>query len=186
MGYLEALRAFSPSCEQEERDQSVILNACLQLGDGVLARNSAAMHLTSSGLIVNETRDKVLFIHHNIYRVWSWTGGHADGDGDLLRVALREAREETGLCRVRPLMEEMLSLDILPVWGHVHRGVYVSAHLHLNAAYLLTASEADALHCKADENSGVKWFPFSEIERAVKEPVLPDIYMKMLRRAGLM
>ena len=62
--------------------------------------------MTASGFIVNEARNKTLMVHHNIYNSWSWTGGHADGDSDLLAVALREAREETGIVNVTPLSRE--------------------------------------------------------------------------------
>ena len=54
-------------------------------------------HMTASSWIVNEDYTKVLMIYHNIYNSWAWTGGHADGDEDLLHVAVKEAREETGL-----------------------------------------------------------------------------------------
>ena len=33
-------------------------------------------------------------VYHNIYNSWSWLGGHADGETDLLAVALREVKEE--------------------------------------------------------------------------------------------
>ena len=49
--------------------------------------------MTSSGLIFNKNLDKILMVHHNIYNTWSWTGGHADGEDDLLKVAIKEAKE---------------------------------------------------------------------------------------------
>ena len=92
--------------------------------------------------------------HHNIYRVWAWTGGHADGESDLLSVALREAREETGVTHLLPLSADIMSLDILPVWGHVKRGRYVTAHQHLNVSYLLVADEMDSLCSGGREHRG--------------------------------
>ena len=48
-------------------------------------------------------------IFHKIYNSWSWTGGHADGDSDLLKVAIKEASEETGLKNIKPISKDIFS-----------------------------------------------------------------------------
>ena len=90
--------------------------------DNILTRENAFAHLTSSGFILNENKDKVLMIYHNLYNSWAWTGGHADGEDDLLEVAIKEAKEETGVVNIHPLSTQIMSLDILPVWGHMKKG----------------------------------------------------------------
>ncbi len=60
-------------------------------------------------------------IHHNIYKTWAWTGGHADGDPDLIHVAIKEAIEETGVKHFHVVSEEILSLDVLTVDGHIKK-----------------------------------------------------------------
>lgn len=159
MEYRKAIEGYHPVNEQEIQDKKVILDYINQFGDNVLQRESGIAHLTSSGFIMNEALDKVLLVHHNIRRVWTWTGGHADGDGDLLHVSLKEAGEETGLLSIRPLTEELASIDILPVFGHIRKSRYVNAHLHLSAAYLLIANEQEQVRICPEENSGVQWFP---------------------------
>ena len=129
--YADALRAYSPQNEQEDADRRMILEYIRRFPDNILTRDNAIAHMTSSGFVVNADASKVLMAHHNLYRVWAWTGGHADGEADLLAVALREAREETGAEHVRPLSAQIASVDILPVWGHVKGGRYVCAHQHL-------------------------------------------------------
>ena len=47
-------------------------------------------------------------IHHNIYNSWGWTGGHADGNSDLIKVAIKEAQEETGIKHVKPIIDDIL------------------------------------------------------------------------------
>ena len=136
--------------------------------------------------ILNEARDKVLMIYHNLYNSWAWTGGHADGEADLLAVAIKEAKEETGVVNIRPLSAEIMSLDILPVWGHMKKGKYVSSHQHLNVSYLLVASEEDVLRIKEDENSNVGWIPINEIETYCQEPQMLPIYQKLLQRATVL
>ena len=95
--YVDEIRAYTPQNEQEAADQRLILEYIRLFPDNILTRDNEIAHLSSSGFVVNADGTRVLMAHHNIYRVWAWTGGHADGEGDLLSVALREAREETGL-----------------------------------------------------------------------------------------
>lgn len=144
------------------------------------------VHMTASAWVVNEARTKVLMVYHNIYHSWSWMGGHADGEEDLLAVALREVQEESGIRSVHPVTEKIYSLEVLTVDGHVKRGKYVSSHLHLNVTYLLEASEADSLHMKPDENSGVAWFGLKEAVEASSEPWFKErIYPKLNARLNL-
>ena len=49
--------------------------------------------MTASSVIVHPARTKTLMAFHKIYQSWAWTGGHVDGETDLLHVAMREARE---------------------------------------------------------------------------------------------
>lgn len=167
----------------EEADRRMILDYIRCFPDTVLTRDNPIAHLTSSGFVVNADATKVLMAHHNIYKVWAWTGGHADGDGDLLAVALREAREETGVTHIRPLSPAIASLDILPVWGHVKRGKYVCAHQHLNISYLLTADESDPLRTCEGENSGVAWLPADRLLELTNEWQMDGVYTKLLARA---
>ena len=181
--YADDIRAYRPQDEQEETDKRIILEYVDRYPDTVLTRQNEYAHITSSGFVVNADATKVLMAHHNIYKVWAWTGGHADGDGDLLSVALREAREETGVTHVRPLSGEIASLDILPVWGHVKRGKYVAGHQHLNVSYLLTADEGDALTVREGENTGVAWLPADRLTELTNEWQMDYVYLKLLRRA---
>ena len=151
--YLDDIRAYHPENAQEEADQRMMLEYAGLFPGRLLTRENEVAHITSSGFVVNADGSKVLMAHHNIFRVWAWTGGHADGEEDLLSVALREAREETGVTHVLPLSSDIMSLDILPVWGHMKRGRYVPAHQHLNVTYLLVADDGDALTVREGENT---------------------------------
>lgn len=173
------LETFVPYNEQEVRDRELLLHCLLQQPD-VLTRKNRLAHFTASAWIVNEQRDRVLMAYHNIYRSWSWLGGHADGESDLLNVALREAKEESGIQTVCPVFPSPFSVEALTVDGHEKRGAYVSSHLHLNVTYLLEADEREALCAKPDENSGVKWFMLDEAVAASSEPWFRErIYQKL-------
>ena len=181
--YKKQIEDFKPFNTQEKVGKKTILEYIDLIGDGILDRSSKLAHLTSSGFIMNRELTKTLMIHHNIYDSWGWTGGHADGDRDLLEVAIKEATEETGISRIAPLTEEMITLDIIPVPAHIKRGEYVNVHLHLNVTYVLIASEDEALTIKEDENSGVKWISLEDFEKEVDEPEMIPIYKKIIEKA---
>lgn len=168
MDLIAQLRAFRPWNEQEERDQRALLRL-LEHGQAPYGREDPA-HWTASAWVASPDRSQVLMAYHNVYGSWAWLGGHADGERDLLSVALREVREESGLEEVRPLSRNLYSLEILTVDGHEKRGRYVSSHLHLNVTFLLEADPAAPVRCKPDENSLVGWFGLGEAVAASTEP----------------
>ena len=176
---IEEIEKYEPFNEMEERDKELILRA-LRREENVFSRENSLCHMTASAWISSPDRTKVLMAYHNIYDSWSWLGGHADGDTDLLRVALKEAEEESGLSKVKPLMQDIFSLEVLTVDGHMKKGKYVSSHLHLNVTYLLEADDREMVHAKEDENRGVRWFSPEDAVAASSEPWFREhIYSKL-------
>ena len=179
MSLLEQLKAYAPYNEQETNDKEVMIKL-LEKESDIFTRENEVAHFTASSWLVNKEHTKVLMIYHNIYHSWSWTGGHADGETDLLAVAMREAMEETGVKTITPVGEDIFSIEILTVDGHIKRGKYVPSHLHLNVTYLLEADEAEVLHIKQDENSGVAWFTLEEALEKCSEPWMIEwVYKKL-------
>ncbi len=182
MHFIEEIKRFEPTCPQEVVDKRNMLEYISMFPDSILTRDNPLTHMTASSMIFNPSRDKVLMVFHNIYQSWSWTGGHADGDGDLLHVALKEAKEETGLTDLRVITEDAASLEILTVWSHRKRGNHVSGHVHLNLSYLFEADEKQDIHMKEDENSGVAWIPIDRWKEYVAEPYMIPVYEKLIQR----
>lgn len=176
----ENIKKFIPYNEQEEVERKIMLNYINDFDD-VLTRQNEYGHFTSSAFILNKERTKCLMIYHKIYNSWAWTGGHSDGDTDLLYVAMKEAKEETGIKNVIPVSKDIYSLEIINGNGHEKRGKYVGSHVHLNVTYLLEADENEEIHIKEDENSGVKWVPINEILRVTSEHWVRDrVYAKII------
>ena len=177
----QQIRNYQPCCEQEERDRELILTMLKK--DNIFERSSTAAHMTASAWVVSPSRDRILMAYHNIYHSWSWLGGHADGCRDLLQVALREVREESGLQAVRPVLEDIFSLEVLTVDGHIKNGKYVSSHLHLNVTYLIEADPGDSIRIKPDENSRIGWFsPEGAVESSSEPWFREHIYSKLNRK----
>ena len=175
------IEKYRPYNEQEKSDRNVMLKYINDFDD-VLTRNNEYGHFTASGWVVNNKRTKVLMVYHNIYKSWSWTGGHSDGDSNLLNVAIKELKEETGVKNVKPILDDIFSLEIICVNGHVKKEKYVSSHVHLNVSYFLEADENDALKVKEDENSGVKWVDIDKVIEVSSEPWMKEIYKKLIEK----
>lgn len=176
----ESLERFAPYNEQEKVERKIMLKYINDFDD-VLTRENEYGHFTSSAFVLNRERTKILMIFHKIYNSWAWVGGHSDGDNDLLYVAMKEAKEETGIKNVSPICEDIYSLELINVNGHEKRGKYVGSHVHLNVTYLLEADESEEIHIKEDENSGVKWVPIEEIMNVTSEVWVRDrVYAKII------
>lgn len=179
---INQIEDYKPFNEQEKMDKLLLLN-WIRNNDNAFSRENTVAHMTASAWVVNKDRSKVLMVYHNIYNSWSWLGGHADGETDLLSVALREVKEEAGITNVKPVSEEIFSLESLTVDGHVKKGNYISSHLHLNITYLLEADSDEAVSIKADENSGVAWFfPEEALEKSTEPWFVTNVYSKLLEK----
>ena len=180
---LVQIEHYVPFNEQEEMDRTLIRDWIADHEDAFSRENRIA-HVTASAWVVNRDRSKVLMVYHNIYHSWSWLGGHADGETDLLAVAIREVKEESGISHVRPVSEDIFSLESLTVDGHVKKGKYVSSHLHLNITYLLEADSEEDVRIKEDENSGVGWFsPEEALEKSTEPWFVENVYSKLIEKA---
>ena len=176
----EKIEKYVPYDEQEERDKEQMLNF-IDSFDDVLTRNNTFGHFSSSAFVVNKDRTKMVVVYHNIYGAWIYPGGHADGEDDLLSVAVREVEEETGL-HVNVLDEEIYSIQSLPTKGHVKRGKYVSAHTHFDTVYLLEADDTIPLVYREDESKGAKWIPFEEADNETMCDFIRPIHGKLVRK----
>lgn len=184
MDIKQQIEQYKPFNEQEKKDQEVILRY-MQTFNDLLTRENEFAHFTASAWLVNEEFTKVLMVYHNIYQSWSWVGGHADGDANLLQVAVREAKEETGLSSVTPVSNDIFSIEILGVPAHKKRGQHVSTHVHLNVTFLLQADERDIIHIKSDENSDIGWFDLDNAIESSTEPDMKVVYKKLNDKLSL-
>ncbi len=133
-------------------------------------------HVTGSAWVVNPQRSHVLLTHHRKLDRWLQLGGHSDGDGDTLRVARREAREESGLTVV-PLSDELFDIDIhlIPARGND------PAHHHFDARFALAAVSEDFR--VSDESHALRWVRIDEITGVTREPSMLRMAGKWLRRS---
>ena len=131
-------------------------------------------HVTGSAWVVDSAGSRVLLTHHRKLGKWLQLGGHSDGDPDTLAVALREAREESGLC-VQPISEAVLDIDIhaIPAW----KGE--PAHLHYDVRFALRASSTGRLRI-SPESIDLAWIDIEELPRLTGEASMLRMARKYL------
>ena len=180
MNLKEQIEEYIPFDEQEKTDKEQFLEF-INSFDNVLTRENTFGHFSSSAFVVNKERTKMLVVYHIINDGWIYPGGHADGEENLLSVAVREVEEETGL-KVKVLNDSIFGIQSAPVKGHIKKGKYVSAHIHFDVVYLMEADEAIPLVYREDESKGVKWI---SLEKATDETMcnfIRPIHKKLIKK----
>ena len=180
MNLREQIESYTPFDEQEEKDKEQFLEF-INSFDDVLTRKNIFGHFSSSAFVVNKERTKMLVVYHIINDGWIYPGGHADGENDLLSVAVREVNEETGL-KTKVLNNSIFGIQTAPVKGHIKRGNYVSAHLHLDVIYLMEADDTIPLIYREDESKGVKWVSFDEATNETMCDFIRPIHKKLIKK----
>ncbi len=131
-------------------------------------RSHAAGHITGSSWLLSPDGSRILLTLHRKLGRWLQPGGHADGDANTLRVALREATEESGISGITPLNEEIFDVDIHEIPARPAAGE--PAHLHYDIRYLLQAP--DSVCHISDESEALAWFSPEELMALQPEPSL--------------
>lgn len=180
--FLENIEKHIPLNELEQEDKLVFKQFISAFGDNLWTRENKVGHLTASAWVVNKERTKILMAYHKIYDSFAWLGGHADGDKDLLRVALKETQEESGIKNIKVLSSDFSDIACLFVKAHKKRGKEISAHLHFNVTYIFEADETEDLQVAEEENTAVQWINITELDKFVTEEHMKPVYTRLIEK----
>lgn len=175
-----ALRTALLGFETADPNVAVARQQVLELLDRVAdpaVRSTRPGHLTGSAFVVSADGEWTLLLHHAKLARWLQPGGHADGDLDLARVALREATEETGIAGL------VVDPEILDVDVHEVRPPSEDAHLHFDVRYLVTAP-VDAHAVGNHESTDLRWVALDRISDLTTEESVLRLARSARRRLG--
>lgn len=145
-----------------------------------LWRTQLSGHLTGSAWIVSSDRTRTLLTHHRKLEKWLQLGGHADGDPDLPAVALREAREESGLVHLLLIAREIFDLDRHWIPDRKNE----PAHWHFDLRFLIEADPEEALAITS-ESKDLAWVDLADVARLNPEESMARMVWKTAAfRAG--
>ncbi|KRE87888.1 NUDIX hydrolase [Rhodanobacter sp. Soil772] len=165
------IRALQRYRDQWQGESAVVaqFDAFLHTQADVFSRSNRSAHFTGSSWLVSADGARVLLMHHRKLDRWLQPGGHADGNPELARVALREAQEETGVAGLH-VEGDIFDIDRhrIPVRGDEPE------HWHYDVRYVVRAG-ADERFSMNQESRALAW-------RSVAEVAADDSLDASLRR----
>lgn len=115
-------------------------------------RSLAVGHITASAWLLSADYSQALLMHHTKLDLWVQFGGHCDGDSDVLRVAIKEAQEESGIQAIVPVSTTIFDIDV----HRIPARKMEPAHTHYDIRFLLAVVD-DVSFCKNQESQELRW-----------------------------
>ena len=160
---IKKLENYNPEFEAEQEFRVRFLGFIKNNTD-CFERTLAEGHITGSAWIVNSDRTKFLMTHHQKLDKWLQLGGHADGDTNIIRVATKEAEEESGLKSIRLKSTDIFDIDIHTIPARKNE----PEHLHYDIRFLFEADESEQLQVSV-ESKDLAWLTYDELKHACGE-----------------
>lgn len=159
------------------RQESNKIKSFIEQNKICFRRSNLGGHITGSAWIVNESFEACLLVHHRKLGLWLQLGGHADGESNILNVAVREAEEESGLTNLKVLSEEIFDVDVHAIPARVGE----PAHFHYDVRFLLQASSWLPLHRSERESLELAWVSLEVIQKEEKYRAVKRIAEKNIQ-----
>jgi ADP-ribose pyrophosphatase YjhB (NUDIX family) len=172
----EKLERYDPTDVTEKADKIKMLEF-LNSHEDCFERSLSIGHFCGSCWLENYDGTKFLLSLHNKHKRWVPLGGHADGNFDILRVAMREAHEESGLEYLEFVSKEIFDIGIYPFPERDG----IPAHLHYSVAFLVRASNLNEDIKISDESLDLRWFekyPFDGMSGVDEEREITRQFLK--------
>lgn len=184
MSLLEELESYKPYDELEAITIESIKQFLEAFGDFAYSRDCLPGHMSTLVWVVNPQRTKTLLGYHNLYKTFTWFGGHADGEKDLLKNAKKEMEEETGISEFKVLNDgKPVDYVVLKVLSHTKNGKKIPDHLHFAAGYIFEVSEDKIYRIAEGENSAIKWINNENILKTITEKdEIISIYKRIIEK----
>lgn len=170
---LDLLKSYSRKYEVEKTlcERFILF---VQNNENCFERALEEGHITASAFVINMEETHVLLVHHKKLQKWLQPGGHADGEKDVLSVAMKEVYEETGLEKIEPVMENIFDIDI----HLIPKRKQEKEHYHYDVRFLLKSVGSDKYYL-SDESNALSWIRIESIHNYTTEPSILRMVEKL-------
>lgn len=134
-------------------------------------------HITASSWLLDYTKEKALLMHHKKLDKWFQLGGHADGDSDVISVAIKEAQEESGIDEIVILNREIFDIDIHLIPANSKD----EAHFHYDIRFLLQVPNYQEFKINEEANE-LRWISKDIKDLPTNEPSIVRMFNKWLQK----
>lgn len=173
LALLESYRKRHPG----EEDTTLRIEDFVTRNPDCFERSLSIGHITGSALIVNAEGTATLLTHHRKLNIWLQPGGHADGESDVLSVAMQECLEETGLDSLEPVSSEIFDIDVHGIPARKDE----PSHFHYDIRFLVRET-AGGNYIVSDESHDLAWVPFDQLEEYTDEWSMRRMCEKAIRQ----
>lgn len=134
-------------------------------------------HITASAWLLNKDCSQALLMHHAKLNAWFQLGGHCDGDSDVLRVALKEAQEESGIHGIEPVCNDIFDIDIHLIPENKRE----KAHYHYDVRFLLRVTSDEAV-VQNSESKELRWIDKDALSLPTQERSILRMFDKWVMK----
>lgn len=152
MNLLDKLERYTPSSSEEIVSKEKIVSF-IKREPRCFERSLEEGHITGSAWLLNRDSSQVLLMLHAKLGIWVQLGGHCDGNPDVLDVALREAKEESGIENIQPVSVEIFDLDV----HFIPASTKEKEHYHYDVRFLLQVVSDEKI-VQNTESLRLAWF----------------------------
>lgn len=155
-------------------EQEVVerITAFVQAHENCFCREQLLGHITGSVWILDKSKTKSLLTHHKKLNIWVQLGGHADGDTDVQRVAMKEAEEESGISNLVCLSDNIFDIDI----HRIPERKAEPEHFHYDCRFLLQSLDDE--YVVSEESHDLSWIEMNKMQEYTTE----ESVLRMVRK----
>lgn len=163
----DLVSAYIPPNDEEALHKQSILEL-LEVGSRCFFRDHFDPgHITGSGLLISHDGNRVLMNHHKSLDKWVCFGGHADGDEDVMRVAMREVIEESGIESIEPMVQGIFDVDVHAIPFNPKKNEPAHGHYDIRYIFRTATPEAESFNI-SDESLSLRWCSYDEARALIK------------------
>lgn len=159
----EALTVYLPKEKREQDFKIRMLSLLNEFQEKAFDRALLHAHFTASAWIIDEASEQALLMHHRKLDKWLQLGGHADGDSNLIRVVVKEIKEESGLKHFELAEPTIFDIDI----HTIPKRKEVAQHEHFDVRFLFLASHMENLKPNY-ESKDMRWIEWEKVDELCK------------------